>query len=107
LPAIFPLREYALAGGPMSYGSRLGYEYHPQNRQGARPYHPGNAVGDRRRGYPVTGGGMVLSDGGGECPNLFGRHHTSVSIVVVVKVNPACLRAASFDAGGPVRKLFF
>jgi hypothetical protein len=26
----------------------------PQDRQGARPYHPGNAVGDRRRGDPVA-----------------------------------------------------
>ena len=28
LPAIFPYREYALAGGLMSYGSSLGYAYH-------------------------------------------------------------------------------
>ena len=28
LPAIFPFREYALAGGLMSYGSSLGYVYH-------------------------------------------------------------------------------
>jgi putative ABC transport system substrate-binding protein len=28
LPAIFPYREYALAGGLMSYGSSLGYSYH-------------------------------------------------------------------------------
>jgi putative ABC transport system substrate-binding protein len=27
LPAIFPYREYALAGGLMSYGSSLGYAY--------------------------------------------------------------------------------
>jgi len=27
LPAIFPYREFALAGGLMSYGSSLGYEY--------------------------------------------------------------------------------
>jgi putative ABC transport system substrate-binding protein len=29
LPAIFTYREYALAGGLMSYGSSLGYAYHP------------------------------------------------------------------------------
>jgi putative tryptophan/tyrosine transport system substrate-binding protein len=28
LPAIFPYREYALAGGLMSYGSNLGFSYH-------------------------------------------------------------------------------
>jgi putative ABC transport system substrate-binding protein len=28
LPAIFPWREFALAGGLMSYGSSLGYGYH-------------------------------------------------------------------------------
>jgi putative tryptophan/tyrosine transport system substrate-binding protein len=28
LPAIFPLREFALAGGLMSYGGSLGYAYH-------------------------------------------------------------------------------
>jgi putative ABC transport system substrate-binding protein len=28
LPAIFPFREFALAGGLMSYGSSLGYGYH-------------------------------------------------------------------------------
>jgi putative tryptophan/tyrosine transport system substrate-binding protein len=28
LPAIFPFREYALAGGLMSYGASIGYAYH-------------------------------------------------------------------------------
>ena len=28
LPAMFPYREYALAGGLMSYGSSLDYAYH-------------------------------------------------------------------------------
>ena len=28
LPAIFPYREFALAGGLMSYGSNLGYSWH-------------------------------------------------------------------------------
>ena len=28
LPAIYPFREFALAGGLMSYGSSLGYVYH-------------------------------------------------------------------------------
>ena len=28
LPAIYPVREHALAGGLMSYGSRFAYAYH-------------------------------------------------------------------------------
>jgi putative tryptophan/tyrosine transport system substrate-binding protein len=28
LPAIFPFREFVLAGGLMSYGSTVGYAYH-------------------------------------------------------------------------------
>jgi hypothetical protein len=28
LPAMFPLREFALAGGLMSYGSSFGYSFH-------------------------------------------------------------------------------
>jgi putative ABC transport system substrate-binding protein len=72
LPAIFPFREYALAAGLMSYGSSQGYGNHQaglytgrilkgekghqsQNSQSARPHHPGNAVGHRRRGDSVRG----------------------------------------------------
>jgi putative ABC transport system substrate-binding protein len=29
LPAIFPVREFAVAGGLMTYGSRIGYNNHP------------------------------------------------------------------------------
>jgi putative ABC transport system substrate-binding protein len=29
LPAIFPVREFAMAGGLMTYGSRVGYNNHP------------------------------------------------------------------------------
>ena len=33
-------------------GRRVGHQ--PHNRQGARPYHPRNTVGHRRRGDPVN-----------------------------------------------------
>ena len=57
LPAIYAYREYALSGGLMrretsrSTGragdeTRSGHE--PQDRQGARPHHPGNAAGHGR-----------------------------------------------------------
>jgi putative ABC transport system substrate-binding protein len=36
LPAMFPLREYALAGGLMSYGTSLGYAYHQAGIYAAR-----------------------------------------------------------------------
>jgi len=59
LPAIFPYREFAFAGGLLSYGSSLGYAYRQagiytdetrsghqrQDGQSPRPHHPGNAVG--------------------------------------------------------------
>jgi hypothetical protein len=44
LPAVYPFREYALAGGLMSYGSSLGYLYHQVD---IRP-------GFRRRPFPAT-----------------------------------------------------
>jgi hypothetical protein len=34
--------------------------HQPQDRQGARPHHPGNAVDNRRRGDPVAVSGMVI-----------------------------------------------
>ena len=101
LPAVFPYREFALAGGLMSYGSSLRYaiapswhlyrahsqrreagrsagpagrknraDHQPQDRQGARPYHPGNAVGDRRRGDPMKRREFIAGLGAAAVPVL-------------------------------------
>jgi putative ABC transport system substrate-binding protein len=37
LPAIFTYREFALAGGLMSYGSSISYMYHQVGIYGAQP----------------------------------------------------------------------
>jgi putative ABC transport system substrate-binding protein len=83
IPSIFQFREFAVAGGLMSYGtdaahslrlvggyvgrilkgekpadlpvqqSTIRIDHQSQDRQGARPHHPGNAVGHRRRGDSI------------------------------------------------------
>ena len=45
-PAIFPFREFALAGGLMSYGSSLGYGFHQAGIYAAR-------TGDKPADLPV------------------------------------------------------
>jgi putative ABC transport system substrate-binding protein len=82
VPAIYQFREFTVAGGLVSYGSKrqlspgwslcrphpqrcqacrssgrranqVRTRRQPQDRQGARPHHSGNAAGYRRRGDPV------------------------------------------------------